>query len=217
MDAPATVSGASHPGQLSMKATQAATRAPLSLFLPLSVLHLLVEIAFVIQHSNPRSGGDQEPSRRGRRRALSPSLRTWPISSKTLLPGNHNRPREAEAPVVRRLAQADFQKGYPFAQSFATYVLRAGLGQFTIPVCRPFVAAVVHPRPQRCLAGTFLGDRPVELQPRVPVRSPWCSLALPVTMFVLSGIESYAVLLGLLRSLHIVKGQQASEVIYKPC
>jgi hypothetical protein len=36
-------------------------------------------------------------------------------------------------------------------------------------------------------------------------------------MFVLSGIESYAVLLGLLRSLHIVKGQQASEVIYKPC
>ena len=65
-------------------ATQAATRAPLSLFLPLSVLHLLVEIAFVIQHSNPRSGGDQEPSRRGRRRALSPSLRTWPISSKTL-------------------------------------------------------------------------------------------------------------------------------------
>jgi len=48
-------------------------------------------------------------------------------------------------------------------------------------------------------------------------RSPWCSLALPVTMFVLSGIESYAVLLGLLRALHIVKGQQASEVIYKPC
>ena len=48
-------------------------------------------------------------------------------------------------------------------------------------------------------------------------RSPWCSLALPVTMFVLSGIESYAVLLGLLRALHIVKGQEASEVIYKPC
>jgi hypothetical protein len=31
------------------------------------------------------------------------------------------------------------------------------------------------------------------------------------------GIESYAVLLGLLRALHIVKGQQASEVIYKLC
>ena len=41
-----------------------------------------------------------------------------------------------------------------------------------------------------------------------------------MTMFVLSRVESYAGLLGLLgllRALHIVKGQQASEVIYKPC
>lgn len=35
-----------------------------------------------------------------------------------------------------------------------------------------------------------------------------CSLALLVTMFVLSGIESYAVLLGLLRARHIVKGKR---------
>jgi len=70
VDAPATVTGPSHPGQLSMNARQVATSAPRALFLPAPVLRLLAKIAFVTQHSNPRSGRDQEPSRRGRRRAL---------------------------------------------------------------------------------------------------------------------------------------------------
>src|SRR5271154_7276555 len=116
----------------------------------------------------PGHGYRRRPLRASLRESLSRQVDYIELVLLRSLPGNHNRSREAEAPVVRRLAQADFQKGYPFAQSFTPYLLRAGLGQLTLPVCRPFVAAVVHPRPQRGLPGTSLGDLPMELQPRVP-------------------------------------------------
>jgi hypothetical protein len=50
------VTEASHPEQLRTEARQATPRAPRSLFLALSVLHLLAEVAFVTQHSNPGRG-----------------------------------------------------------------------------------------------------------------------------------------------------------------
>jgi cellulose synthase/poly-beta-1,6-N-acetylglucosamine synthase-like glycosyltransferase len=61
-----------------------------------------------------------------------------------------------------------FKRDIPLLSRLPLMYCVLGLGQLTIPVCRPFVATVVHPRPQRCLPGTFLGDRPMELQPRVP-------------------------------------------------